>query len=473
MVEFSPGVEIDGFLLGERLHAGGMALLFEVTKPGIDFPLLMKVPRLGHGESAGTIVGFEVEQMLLAVLTGPYVPRFVASGDITEKPYIVMEHIDGRLLSEWADSAPHPAEEVARLGAALAAAVHSLHKQDAVHLDLKPRNVLIRPSGEAVLIDFGLAHHGHFPDLLAEEFSEPLGSPPYMAPEQIFRVRCDPRSDIFAIGAMLYELATGRLPYGAPSTIAGLRKRLWNDPTPPRALVSALPEWLQEVILRCLEVDASKRYGSAAQLAFDLSHSDQVAITEHGRRLRTAGLSTRFRRWFRAAGYEPAPCPQPSSRINSAPIVLVAVATTHTNETQFEALRQAVRRATTLDAACRVAVATVIKPEPLLGSATLDGTATSQHIKHLVQLRHWAEKLQLSPKRLTFHVLESSDPVDALLKYVRSNHVDQIVIGASSPGLPLRSLFATVATRVMVEAPCSVTVVRTRQDAAPRPDGTM
>ncbi len=473
MVEFSPGVEIDGFLLGERLHAGGMALLFEVTKPGMDFPLLMKVPRLGHGESAGTIIGFEVEQMLLAALTGPYVPRFVACGDITEKPYIVMEHIDGRVLSEWADSAPHPAEEVARLGAALAAAAHSLHQQDAVHLDLKPRNALIRPSGEAVLIDFGLAHHGHFPDLLAEEFSAPLGSPPYMAPEQIFHVRCDPRSDIFAIGAMLYELATGRLPYGAPSTIAGLRKRLWNDPTPPRALVPALPEWLQEVILRCLEVDASKRYGSAAQLAFDLSHPDQVVITERGRRLHAAGMTTRFRSWFRAAGYEPAPCPQPSSRINSAPIVLVAVATTHTNEAQFESLRQAVRRAATLDAACRVAVATVIKPEPIVGSATQDGTSTSQHIKHLVHLRHWAKKLQLPPERLTFHVLESSDPADALLKYARSNHVDQIVIGAPPPGLPLRSLFGTVATCVMVEAPCSVTVVRTREGTAPRSEGTV
>ena len=91
-------------------------------------------------------------------------------------------------------------EEIARLGTAIALALHDLHRQDVVHLDLKPTNVLFRPNGEAVLIDFGLAHHGHFPDLLAEELRIPLGNWVYMAPEQVLGVRCDPRSDIFALG---------------------------------------------------------------------------------------------------------------------------------------------------------------------------------------------------------------------------------------------------------------------------------
>lgn len=463
--DFSPGTEIDGFRLGHRVYSGGMAVIYSVAGAAAGFPLVMKVPRLGHGESAGTIIGFEVEQMILAALAGPHVPRYVAAGDVTKKPYIVMEYIEGSVLTEWAERAPIAAEEAARLGAALASAAHSLHRQDVVHLDLKPRNVMIRPDGTAVLLDFGLAHHGHYPDLLAEEFSQPLGSPPYMAPEQIFGVRCDPRSDIFAIGAMLYELVTGRLPFGAPGTVAGLRKRLWRDPQPPRAIFDSIPEWLQEVILRCLEIDAAKRYGSASQLAFALTHPDQVSVTERGRRLERSGMATRFRRWFRAAGYEPAPCPQPSSQIGGAPIVLVAVATAHSNEAQFEALREAVRRASVLDKQYRVACATVIRPEPVAGSATAEGTATSQHIKQLVNLRHWAGPLQLPPERLTFHVLESNDPAEALLKYAAANHVDQIIIGAPPPGMPLRTVLATVASRVMAEAPCTVTVVRTRGGA--------
>lgn len=468
-VDFSTGSVIDGFRLGERMNAGGMALLFHVTGPrghvDYDIPLVMKIPRLGHGESAGTIIGFEVEQMLLAALTGPHVPRYIAAGDVTEKPYIVMEYIEGHALSEWAARAPIPPDEAARLGAAIASAAHSLHRQDVVHLDLKPRNVMIRPDGMAVLVDFGLAHHGHYPDLLAEEFSQPLGSPPYMAPEQVVGVRCDPRSDIFAIGAMLYELVTGRLPFGAPASVSGLRKRFWQDPLPPRAIVSSVPEWLQEIILRCLEIDAAQRYGSASQLAFALTHPDQVTITERGRCLQRAGMLTRFRRWLRAAGYEPAPCPQPSSQIGSAPIVLVAVATAHSNEAQFEALREAVRRASALNNQYRVACATVIKPEPVAGSATEEGTATSQHIKQLVNLRHWAEPLELPPERLTFHVLEASDPAEALLKYATANHVDQIIIGAPPPGMPLRTILTTVASRVMAEAPCTVTVVRSRNDS--------
>src|ERR671929_1385720 len=161
-------------------------------------------------------------------------------------------------------------------GSEIAAAIHALHEQDAIHLDVKPSNVILRPSGEAVLIDFGLAHHAHFPDLLAEEFRHPMGSAPYMSPEQVLGIRDDPRSDVFSLGAILYHLATGALPFGAPTTPSGLRKRLFRDPMPPRALVPGLPDWLQEIVLRALEPDPEERHASAGQVAFELQHPDQV-----------------------------------------------------------------------------------------------------------------------------------------------------------------------------------------------------
>ena len=115
-------------------------------RPDLDFPLVMKVPRLGSGEPGETVVTYEVETMVHAALPGPHVPRFVAAGDLADRPYLVMEFVEGTSLKAWAERAPLPVEEVARLGAAVASAVHSLHVQEVVHLDLKPANVIIRPT---------------------------------------------------------------------------------------------------------------------------------------------------------------------------------------------------------------------------------------------------------------------------------------------------------------------------------------
>jgi nucleotide-binding universal stress UspA family protein len=279
-----------------------------------------------------------------------------------------------------------------------------------------------------------------------------------MAPEQILGVRCDPRSDIFAFWGILYHLATGRLPFGNPATLAQLRRRIHEQPTPPRGLVAETPEWLQEIILRCLEIDARDRYGSAAEVAFDLANSGQVALTERGSRNRRAGLATRFRAWMHARHFEPAPCPPLSIDIGPAPIVLVALDCARPDEPMFAALRDAAQRLIASDNRCRIACITAVPP-----AATLSGedTATGRHIKHLVDLRRWAKPLQLPEERLTYHVLESEKPAAALVEYARMNEADQILIGASRGGAPTR-LFPGISAQVVAEAPCSVTVVRPR-----------
>ena len=483
-VRLEPGVVLDGFRIEERVHEGGMSVLYRVTGGDAPFPLLMKVPRLGPGEPATSLISFEIEAMVLGALQGPHVPRVVAAREDGDPPYLVMERVEGRPLSEWAERAPLPSDEIAPLGGALATALHALHAQDAIHLDVKPSNVLLR-EGEAVLVDFGLAHHGHFPDLLAEEYRRPIGSAPYIAPEQVVGVRCDPRSDVFALGAVLYQLATGRYPFGAPETQGALRRRLWRDPAPPRALTPGVPEWLQEVILRCLEVDAEARYPSAAQVALDLAHPDQVSVGERGRRTRRAGLATVARRWVRAVGWEPAPCPPPSAYLERASIVLAAIATTHHDDAQAQALREAVARIVAAGGHARLACVTVVPPSPELGGSGEDETATGQRLKHRVLLRHWAEPLRLPGTRVSFHVLEASDPARAILDYARANAVDHIVIGAPPRELPLRGMLGavapgvapgaapeplqllrrlgTVSMQVAAEAPCTVTLVRARR----------
>ncbi len=478
------GSEIDGFRIGAQIHAGGMAVIYRVSGPDTGFPMIMKCPRLGPGEPAESVISFEVEQLVLAALKGPHVPRLVASGDLARQPYLVMEYVEGRSLKEWTERAPIGAEEAARLGAALATALYGIHLQEAIHLDLKPSNVMIRPGGEAVLIDFGLAHHAHYPDLLAEEIRSPIGSAPYISPEQVMGIRWEPRSDQFALGVLLYELVTARLPFGAPTSLSALRKRLWRDPVPPRALVPTVPEWFQEIVLRCLRPDPADRYPSAAQAAFDLSNPEHVGITEEGRRRRRDGPVPVVRRWFKALGLEPGDGPAPTARLAGPSIVLVAIATQHSDEAQFDAIREAVRRMRAGGGDQRFACVTVIKPAPGLGGTTEEEAATSQRIKHLVLLRHWAEPLGLGPGQISFHVLESGDPAEAILKYARMNQVDHIVIGAPPRDVQLRGMLGTVSskvsseaapeplqffrllgavsTKVATEAPCTVTVVRPR-----------
>jgi nucleotide-binding universal stress UspA family protein len=456
-----PGERIDGFLVGEQIHSGGMGVVHRVTGDDLAFPALMKVPRLGPGEPASSLVSFEVEQTVLAALHGPHVPRFVAAGELTLRPYLVMEEVQGRSLAEWAARAPIPPPEVAALGIALANALDDLHRQEAIHLDVKPSNVLVREDGTAVLIDLGLAHHAHFPDLLAEEYRRPIGSAPYLSPEQVVGVRSDPRSDLFSLGAVLYQLATGRLPFGTPGP-GGLRGRLWKVPVPPRALAPAVPEALQEVILRCLEPDAARRPASAAQVAFDLAHPEQVEVGERGRRLRRAGPIELAGRWLRAAGYAPAPSALPSSQVARAPIVLVAVATQHEDEATLEALREAVRRILAAPGSRRLACATVIRPVSELGGSGEDETPARQRLRHLALLRGWAEPLGLGPAQASFHVLEAHGAAEALLAFARQNRVDHIVVGAPARAIPLRGLLGTVATQVALEAPCTVTLARGR-----------
>jgi protein-serine/threonine kinase len=266
-----PGQVIDRFRLEEKLHTGGMAHIWRVSEVNhagdSRLPLIMKVPRIKGGEDPATIVGFEVEQMIMPMLAGPHVPKFIAKGDFTRQPYIVMERIEGPSLKPRLDAAPLPLDEVIEIGSRVATALHDLHRQHLVHLDIKPSNIMFRPDGTAVLVDFGLSRHDHLPDLLDEEFMLPMGTGPYMSPEQVQFVRNDPRSDLFALGVMLYHLTTGERPFGSPESVRGLRRRLWLDPVPPRAIRADCPPWLQELILRCLEVKPERRHQSCSAAA--------------------------------------------------------------------------------------------------------------------------------------------------------------------------------------------------------------
>lgn len=474
MNRIEPGQQIDGFIVQECIHRGAMAFIYRVEydpktsngklNPG--FPMAMKIPRMRYADGAENLIGFEIEQQILPTLTGPHTPRFVASGDLNNLPYLVMEYIEGQTLEDCM-SEPRftDPESIARIGASLGRAAHSLHQQNVCHLDLKPANILYRCKAgnvdidHAILLDFGLSCHAHFPDLMAEEMRKAVGSPAWISPEQIVGVRGDPRSDIFAIGVMLYELCTGELPFGAPVTQNGLRQRLWMDPVPPKLLKSNTPDWLQEVILKCLEPVAEHRYPSAAHLALDLLSPDQIRVTARGQQTHKTSLWIHFKRWFRAAGMHYQPSPLPLQQVQSAPIIMVAIPAHGAEDAAMYSLREAVQRSMGIRPGARLAVVTVVGSS-LISNTHQGKSETGLHKHYLNSLRQWAAPLSLSAHKISFHVLESNDVAKALLTYATGNHVSLIVMGAATRGLQMQKLVATIPIKVAMHAPCSVMLVK-------------
>lgn len=450
---------VGGFRLDEPLPAGGMAEFWHVSRGDIALPLIMKIPLLRRGEDSLTIVGFEVEQMILPRLSGPHVPRFIAAGGF-ENPYIVMEFVRGTSLKALLDETPLPADKVAAIGAQIAFALHDIHRQHVIHLDLKPSNVILRDSGEAVLIDFGLSRHNQLPDLVAEEIEGPVGTGPYISPEQVQRDRSDPRSDLFALGVILYFLATGERPFGEPQRASEWRRRLWRDPFPPRRWQPDVPPWLQETILRCLEVDPEARHATAAQLAFDLQHPDQVPLTARATRTTRDGWLAVAQRRYRASNAQPRRRKDLAGLLARAPIVLAAVDTSPESEALADALRLAVRRVLATEPSARLACINVVKTSLVTPDTYEDASGRNVYLQRLIELKHWARELPVEESRLTYHVLESIDPAAAIVDYARNNHVDHIVIGARANSM-LRRYLGSVSSKVVAEAPCTVTVVRT------------
>src|SRR6185437_16250938 len=335
-------------------------------------------------------------------------------------------------------------EEVRVLGGKIATALADLHRQNVVHHDIKPSSIMFRESGEAVLIDYGLSHHNHLPDLLQEEFRVPFGTAPYMAPERLNGVRDDPRSDLFSLGVLLYFFTTGVRPFGESETMSGM--------------------------LRCLEIEPRNRYPTASQLAFDLGHPDQVKLTSRSERLKRDPLTAVWRRRFNQGVAIPKPKSDMAAQLASSPIVAVALDTVEASDEMNAALRRTAERVLAILPSARLACVNVLKLGRLTIDRTLDEQGHNKHVDRLVALKHWAQPLKLDENRLTVHVLEAIDPASAILEFADVNQVDHIIIGARRQSGMFARL-GSVSSKVAFEAPCTVTVVRPpRLAGSPAPE---
>lgn len=459
---FQEGKVVDGFVIGKEVHRGGMASLFTATKEGIDLPILLKIPRVGRDQPVESLIGFETELTILRSLKSPFVPQFLGAGNMATRPYIAMARVAGQPLEDLIKEGKiFTIDEVVRIAADLAQAVQSLHSQDAIHLDIKPDNILIDDTGKLTLIDFGLSHHARYPDLLAEEMRKGVGSAPYISPEQVAGIRSDSRSDIYSIGVIMYELLTGELPFGNPQTMSGLRKRMWAEPFPPRAIRKEIPRWLQEVVLRCLEPRAADRYQSAARLRQVLREPEGITLTERADRVEPPSFWENLKGMFKAAGYEPSPSPRPSMGNHDAPLMIAAIDTRQSDEDLRELMQLTAKNLLHAYPESRLVCISTISSTPTFEGNQENETASGIVRGHLVQLMEWAKPLKLPPERISYHVLEAMDPASRIVEFAKDNDASLILIGASHKMPNKVTPWRTSMTKIAEEAPCSVHIVRT------------
>ena len=258
---------------------------------------------------------------------------------------------------------------------------------------------MFRPSGECVLIDFGLSHHNLLPDLLQEEFRLPYGTAPYMAPERLLGVRDDPRSDLFSLGVLLYFFTTGERPFGESETLRGMRRRLWRDPYPPRKLRPDYPPWLQEIVLRCLEIEPVWRHptpGFATGVRTGPSRTGQAdrALGAAAARSALYGVAPPFQSRPDAAEAEI----RFAAQLASGPIVVVAL---DTEEGRGRSTNACAGLPHSCSPHCRrrgSPALNVLRLGRITIDRTLDEQGNNKHIDRMVALRHWAQPLELDRK---------------------------------------------------------------------------
>ncbi|MFO0806581.1 MAG: protein kinase [Gemmataceae bacterium] len=269
-----PGADAPDPLVGTTLDArfvieafiaeGGFGRVYRATDPDLRRPVAVKVARRGKGNTGAADLLDEARRV--ARLRHPGIVPVIDVGGAGDKCYIVSALIDGPDLATASEGERFGTDEAARLTAAVADALHYAHVEGFVHRDIKPENILLDGARRPLLTDFGLAAS---PEEVIRREGSRCGTLAYMAPEQVAgEVQLvGPRSDIYSLGVVLYELLTGRLPYQARTPGAMREQILFRPPVPPRALNPGIPEHLEAVCLRCLSKLPADRYPTAAELA--------------------------------------------------------------------------------------------------------------------------------------------------------------------------------------------------------------
>src|SRR5260370_24277175 len=273
------GTQIDHYRIEAPVARSGMASIFRAVDVRDNKVVALKIPHPDMEADPILFDRFQREAAIGEKLNHPKVMR-VFDGERRSRVYMVMEWCEGRLLRQILADGRISRERAIRIAAQVLDALEYIHENGVVHRDLKPENIVVDANDNIKLIDFGIAGDSAARRLTYANFTATLGTADYIAPEQVKGKRGDGRTDIFALGVILYEMLTGRLPFTGSSPMEVTNARLLNFPMPPSVAEPTISPQLQEVLYRALEKEPQNRYARASEFAHDLQHLDEVGVED-------------------------------------------------------------------------------------------------------------------------------------------------------------------------------------------------
>ncbi len=273
------GTQIDSYRIEAPVARSGMASIFRAVDVRDNRVVALKIPHPDMEADPILFDRFQREAGIGERLNNPKVMR-VYGGEKRSRVYMVMEWCEGRLLRQILDEGRILQDRALRIAISVLEALEYIHDNGVVHRDLKPENIMVDSEDNIKLMDFGIAGDASARRLTYANFTATLGTANYISPEQVKGKRGDGRSDLYAMGVILYEMLTGKIPFSGSSPMEVMNDRLLNHPTPPAVVNPAISPQLQEVLYRALERDPKNRYTRARDFAWDLQHLDRVGIEE-------------------------------------------------------------------------------------------------------------------------------------------------------------------------------------------------
>ncbi len=361
---------VPGYEIIQEIGRGGMGVVYRARQLGLARTVALKMVLTGRRTGPKHLARFRAEAAALARLQHPNIVQIYDVGEAAGRPYFVFEFVAGGSLTQHLQGKPQPVRPAAQLALTLARAVHAAHASGVIHRDLKPANILLSDNGAESrgsdlpltthdslrtpkITDFGLAKlvggDGEGPELHAPTATgEILGTPNYMAPEQamVRRQPVGPTADVYSLGAILYELLTGRPPFTGETPLTTVWQVIHNEPVPVTSLQPNVPRDLETICLKCLRKEPRQRYGSALELAEDLEHF----LLDEPIRARPVGPVERLWRWMRR---HPAPTILLAAGLLAPVVALITLSFLSTRLVRSNALESAAQQAELLEEATK------------------------------------------------------------------------------------------------------------------------